>query len=171
MRAFVYVLLAYVLIGIESPLLQKADIAYYAPDLGVCIAVYVGLHLPTISGMIAVFMSGVLVDGFAMGSPLGTHVEVLLIVFLAARAFSGKVALRTPVPIMVSCALASLVGSLLFFGLSAIFDRVFDSYSMLFRVMGPNALITAPFGPLVFYVFRRVDDVFSRRRRETLFFR
>ena len=62
--------------------------------------------------------------------------------------------------------LGSLLSSVLFFVLSAIFDRDFEQFDLIFRLAIPQALLTAPMGPIVSGLLSFIDDKFGLVERE-----
>jgi len=170
MRALVTILLVYVLLGIESPLLYQLSLSFYAPDLGLVAVMYLGMTWTTLPGVIATLLIGLLKDGFALGSPIGMYMHIAVVLFLVTRAVAAHLNLR-PVAISVFAAfLASLASSLMFLVLTLVFDRGFENYGLVFRMMGPQALVTAPFAPILFLLFERVDRLTVRRRSGSIFF-
>ncbi len=167
-RGLAVFMLTYLMLSIESPLLVDLHLSYFAPDLAVIVVVWVALHMNTVSGSITCFLLGFLKDGFVMGVPVGMHMEIFVIIFFLVRYFAGKVLVRGLPTLMITVFVISLLASCLFALLSLLFDRNFTDYGLVFRLLVPVALVTAPFAPGVFYVLDRADGVFNRQR-DTLF--
>ncbi len=169
MRGIVTVLVVYLLLAIESPLLDKLSLAFYAPDFALIVVLHLAISAGTIGGVLTTLAVGLLKDGFALGSPIGLYTEVLVVVFLIARVVGRRLRLNALLPSMLATFVASLVSSLLFLVLTMIFDRAFENYGLVLKMMGPQAFVTAPFAPLILLLMERVDQL-TVRRRGTLFF-
>ena len=110
-------------------------------------------------------------DGFAMDAPVGIHAEVFVILFMLAHRLQGKVNVQGTLPAMIVGFLASVTAHMVFFGLTGIFDQTYTGFSNMLPGMLPNALVTAPFAPIVFFLYSRSNAVLARKRRENVFFR
>jgi len=156
-RVLLYVLLGYVLLSLESPLLTSFHVRMYAPDPALAIVVFAACAMDFVPGMALAALLGLLKDGFAAGVPIGMHVEIFALVFLACYALSRRMDYRNVVLMTLVVAVASLVASTLFFALSAIFDRDFEEFDLVFRLAIPQAVITSPMGPIVAGLLAWVD--------------
>lgn len=170
MRALVTILLVYVLLSIESPLLYQLSLSFYAPDLALVVLLYMGMTWSTVPGVIAALVIGLLKDGFALGSPIGMYTHIAVVLFLSARAVAAQLNLRPVVISVFAAFLASLLSSLVFLVLTLVFDRSFEQYGLVFKMMGPQALVTAPFAPVLFLLLERIDRLTLRRRSGSIFF-
>jgi rod shape-determining protein MreD len=170
MRALIVILLTYLVVGLESPLLHRLEVSLYAPNLALIAVIFAAWAMPGLDGLIAAFVIGLLHDGFAMGAPVGMHTEISVLVFLALRFPARRMSLQSPIPLMALTVIASVISSALFFLLSAIFDRQFGSFGLIFSVMVPNALVTAPFAPLLFPLYSWASERFAPRRGRELYF-
>ena len=162
-RSLAVILIAYLLLGLESPLLHQLHISLLAPDVTLVIAVWLGLHFPPVAGCLTSLAIGFLKDGFVSTVPVGMHAEIFVTVFFFARLMAGRVLVRGVVTLMLTAALASMAATLLYVLFSLLFDRAFSAYAMVFRLLLPSALVTAPFAPIVFFLLDRVDRVLHRR--------
>lgn len=168
-RGLAILMACYLLLAIESPLLQHLRLSFFAPDLALIAVVWAALRMNTVSGVLTCFCIGYLKDGFVMGTPVGMHMEIFVVVFFVMRYFAGKLLVRGVVTLMVTAALATVLACMLFMLLSLLFDRTFDSYGLVWRLTLPVALLTAPFAPVVFFALDRIDGMFHRKGRDTLF--
>ena len=167
MRNLTIFLIAFLLLACESPLLGRVQAEAFAPDLALIVVLYVGLTSRLEAGLILALALGLLKDGFALGSPIGMHMEVLTIVFLVTYRLSRRLALRSPLGVALLTIVFSLGSGVLELILSLVFDREFgvgarDSQLML-RAMLPQALLSAPFGPILFWLLGRVDRLITRQ--------
>jgi rod shape-determining protein MreD len=141
--------LGYVLTALESPLLHSLHVGMYAPHLTLGIVLYLALTAPPATGAVAVFLLGLMRDGFSGGGLIGMHSEIYLLVYLLALLLSKRLDYRPSIMFMLVTGAASLLASGVFFVLSAIFDQLFDQFDLVLRLMVPQALIAAPFGAVV----------------------
>ena len=170
MRVLLILALTYLMLGLESPLLHQLNLSLYAPDLAVLVVVWLALNVEGLTGALAAFAIGLLKDGFALGSPVGMFTEISVLVYYSFHFLAHKVTLRGVATQMILAVLGVLLAGVLFLALTAIFDRGFDSYGSILSMIVPQALITAPFAPMVFWLCGFSDTVFSRRRKDNVFF-
>lgn len=165
---FVFLLvLGYLLFSLESPFLHSLHISLYAPELALGLVLFASVTLSLPGAAIFAFLLGLLKDGFCGGGMLGLHSEIFVIVCLAGRLLSKRLDFRHPLVFLVVTAVASALSSSLFFVFSAVFDQSFDQYGLVARMLLPQALISAPFGPVVAFlaglVTRGVEKAFPVR--------
>ena len=157
------IMAVFLMLALESPLLMHLELSFFAPDLALIAVVWIALHFGSVSGAITCAMIGFLKDGFVMGTPVGMHMAIYAVLFQVLRYIAGKFQVRSIVTVIVTVTLASMLSTSLFALLSLIFDKTFDNYQLVFRLMVPLALVTAPFGPMVFYFMDRIDGLFNRK--------
>lgn len=172
MRAVTILLAAFLLMAFESPLLHRAALASYAPDLALVFVLYLGLTSRFQSGLLLAVGIGLIKDAFTLSTPVGMHMEILAVTFLVCFRVSRRLALRGPVGLVVLTAVFSVGASLLELVLSLVFDRGFGTgdrgVGLLLAAMLPQALVTAPFGPLLFWLLERLDQL-TTRKTESVF--
>ena len=167
MRNLTLFLVAFMLLAMESPLLGRIQAEAFAPDIALIVVLYVGLTSRFEAGILLALLLGLLKDGFALGSPVGMHMEILTIAFLVTYRLSRRLALRSPLGVALLTIVFSLGCGVLELILSLVFERDFgvgarDSQLML-KAMLPQALLTAPFGPMLFWLLGRVDRFITRQ--------
>ena len=167
MRGLVLVLATLLMCALESPFLYQASVAQYTPDLVLLVVMYVGLTSTFERGLGVVLLLGLMKDGFAMSSPLGMYMEISVLAFFVSYRLSRRLALRGPVAVMLIAVVFSLGASVLELGLSLIFDRSLGtgevSAGLLLHSMLPQALATAPFAPVIFWLFEKLDGLVTRK--------
>lgn len=168
-RALAVLMACYVILALESPLLQHLRLSFFAPDLPVIAVVWVAVNMNFASGAITCFFLGYLTDGFVMGAPIGMHMEIFVLVFMMIRYFAAKLRVRGVFTLIITTGMAAALACLLFAVLSLLFDPTFTDYGLVLRLTLPVALVTAPFAPAVFFVLDRVDRLFVRRSSDSLF--
>ncbi len=167
MRSIALLMVAFLVLAFESPLLTRVHLAPYAPDFALLFTLYVGFTSRLEAGLAVVVMLGLLKDAFALSTPVGMHTEILILAFLLSYRISRRLALRGPVGVVVLALLVSVGASLAELLLSLVFDRTFGAgprgVDLILRAMLPQALLTAPFGPLVFWIADRTDRLVTRK--------
>ncbi len=169
MKYGAWLLLTYLLLALESPLLGRADFQFYAPDVALLLALYLASRAELLPGLMCAFAAGLLKDGFSLAAPLGLFTEINVLTLLAARVLSRRVDLRSTVPLMATTAATSLVASALFLLLSAIFDRDFAGTDQVLMMTLPLALMTMLMMPVLSAVFDRLARMFERRSAASVF--
>jgi rod shape-determining protein MreD len=168
MRGFAFLLLAFLLLALESPLLHAAGAVRYAPDLALITVVYLGLSSPLGGGMATVLGVGLLRDAFTTGTPVGLFMEIAVIIFLICQRLARRLVVRGALGSMVVVAVFSVVSAILEILLSLLFVRTFTQGTSgpgaILLAMIPQALVTAPFAALLFWLFDRVDGLVTRKQ-------
>lgn len=158
MRTILIVFLGFAMLALESPLLYQLRLNLYAPDLALCVVVYLAMTRPLLYGALGAFVLGFFKDGFA-GSPMGMYMQILTTVFYLTHYAVERVTIRTWLQVMLLTFCASAVSSTVFFLLSVVFDRNFGDTQLVLKMLIPHALVTAPFAPIVFYILQRFDKL------------
>ncbi len=169
LRVLAYLLLGYLLLSLESPLLTSFHIRMYAPDPTLALVVFAAASFEFTLGVILAALLGLLKDAFSSGVPLGMYVEIYVILVLGCYALTRRLDYRNVVLITLVTLFASLLASLLFFVMSAIFDRDFEQFDLIFRMAIPQALITAPMGPIIAGMAHWLDEKILPSERDGLF--
>jgi rod shape-determining protein MreD len=167
-RSVGIILLTFLLLSVLSPFLQQASVIQsYTPDVVMLVVIYVGLTTKFEAGVGLALVLGLLKDGFAPSSPVGMYMEIAVLVFLIGSRLSRRLALRGPLLLMMITVIFSLGSSLIELLLGLVFDRSFGSATsgpwVILEAMLPHALITAPFAPLIFWLFDRLDGLTTRK--------
>ncbi|MCA9514848.1 MAG: rod shape-determining protein MreD [Myxococcales bacterium] len=167
MRNLAVVLLGFFLLALLSPLLYELGVARYVPDLVLCMTIYLGLTSSFGRGLGVALLLGLLKDGFSLGSPVGMYMEIGAIAYLVSFRLSRRLVLRGPVGAMLVSFVFSLGASIVELVLSLVFVRDFgDGESgpgLILVSMIPQALMTAPFGIIVFWLMDRLDALTTRK--------
>jgi len=169
LQVLLYVVVAYVLLSLESPLLTSFHVRMYAPDVALAVVVHAACAVEFLPGVILCAVLGLLKDGFSSGVPVGTHVEIYVLVFLCCFALTRRLDYRNVVLLTLVTFGASLVSSFLFFVFSAIFDRDFEEFDLVFRLALPQALITSPMGPIVAGLLAFLDRKLAGTEKDGVF--
>lgn len=172
MRSVALLLLAFLLMALESPLLAEVGIAAYVPDLALVVTIYLGLTTPFERGLALAAGVGLMHDAFALGAPVGLHMEIAVLTFLVSHRVSRHLVLRGPLGSMIIAFTFSIGATLVELVLSLIFVRSFTQGvggpGPLLTAMVPQALVTAPFGAVFFWLLDRLDG-FVTKRNESVF--
>lgn len=159
-----WLLTTFALLGVASPLLSRSELVFFAPDVALLAALYIGTASALVPGLLTVFAIGLLKDGFALAAPVGLYTEICVLAFLLGRSLAGRVDLRSTVPLMATAAAASLGATALFIALEMVFDRAFETPGEAARMALPLAMVTMLAAPVVFGAFDRLAMIFDRRR-------
>jgi len=165
MRSAVTLAVAYLLLILQSTVLELAPMRMATPSLGLLVVLHVGLSSKwTISSAAVVaFVTGYLFD-LVSGAPQGVHAFVFVLMAVCARLLTTRVAVQG----IVLGAATSFVASLLASALVVIVRAQVapeGGYGGL-RQAPVEALLTGIVGPFVLGLFRRIDGkVDSARSR------
>lgn len=168
LRYVLFLAVGYLCLSLESPLLTSFHVRMYAPDPTLAAVVYCAAAMNLVPGIVMAGLFGLVRDGFSSGVPLGMYVEIYSLIFLCCHALSRRIDYRSVLLITVVTMAASLLSSTLFFVFSAIFDRDFDQFDLVFRLALPQALISSPMGPIVGGVLGYLDGRFFQAEKEGL---
>ncbi len=167
MRGLAIILVTFVLLALESPLLHAADIQPYAPDLTLIVCIYLGLTTTFERGVGLALVLGLLHDGFATGGTVGMHMELAVLAFIVSFRLSRRLVLRGPLGSMLVTLVFSLGASIIELVLSLMFVRTFTEGTggpgLVLSTMVPQALVTAPFGAILFWLYDRLDGLVTRK--------
>ena len=168
MRSVAILMLAFLALAFESPLLHRVSVSPYAPDIAMIIVLYVGLTTDYLPGIVIAVCVGLIKDAFSMSVPVGLYMETMLIAFLLTQRLSQRLSVRGPVGVVTLTGIFCVGCSLVEIVLSLIFDQAFGvargGTGAAFSAMLPQALITAPFGPVIFWLLERVDGFITQPR-------
>ena len=163
MRSAITLTIAYLLLILQSTVLELAPVHMAAPSLGLLVVLHVGLSPKwTLSSAAVVsFVTGYLFD-LVSGAPQGVHAFVFVLMSLCARALTTRVAVQG----IVLGAATSFVTSLLASALIVIVRAQVapeGGYGGL-RQAPIEALLTGFAGPFVLGLFRRIDGKVDNAR-------
>jgi rod shape-determining protein MreD len=165
MRSAVTLTVAYLLLILQSTVLELAPVHMVTPSLGLLVVLHVGLSSKwTISSAAVVsFVTGYLFD-LVSGAPQGVHAFVFVLMALFARLLTTRVAVQGIVLSAATSFVASLLASLLIVLVRAQVAPE-GGYGGL-RQAPLEALFTGFVGPIVLGLFRHIDGkVDSARSR------
>jgi rod shape-determining protein MreD len=156
MRSIVTLVFAYLLLILQSTVLELAPVRMAAPSLGLLVVLHVGLSpkWSVSSAAVVSFVTGYLLD-LVSGAPQGVHSFVFVLMGLFARALATRVAVAGVVLPAATSFVASLLSALLVVILRAQISPE-GGYGGL-RQAPLEALLTGFFGPIVLGVLRRID--------------
>jgi rod shape-determining protein MreD len=155
-RSLLTLLVAYLLLILQSTVLELAPLRMAAPSLGLLVVLYVGgaPKWSISSASIVAFCTGYLLD-LVSGAPQGVHALVFILIVVMARALSTRIVVQGIVLSAATSFVASLLGAVLVVIVRA---RVAPEggYGGL-RGAPLEALLTAFAGPIVLGLLRRID--------------
>jgi len=156
MRSAATLLVAYLLLILQSTVLELAPVHMAVPSFGLLVVLHVGLSpkWTLSSSAVIAFATGYLFD-LVSGAPQGVHAFVFTLMALFARALTRRVAVNGIVLGAATSFVASLLASFLIVVVRAQVAPE-GGYGGL-RQAPLEAVLTGIFGPLVLSLFRRLD--------------
>ena len=156
MRSAITLIVAYLLLILQSTVLELAPVRMAAPSLGLLVVMHVGLSnkWSISSAALVAFATGYLLD-LVSGAPQGVHALVFVLMAIFARALSVRVAVTGIVMAAAASFVASLLAALLIVIVRAQVAPE-GGYGGL-RQAPLEALLTAFAGPFVLGLLRRID--------------
>ena len=147
---------AYLLLILQSTVLELAPIRMAAPSLGLLVVLYVGISpkWAISSASIVALCTGYLLD-LVSGAPQGVHALVFILIAVMGRALSTRVTVQGVVLGAAASFVASLLGAVLVVMVRAQVAPE-SGYSGL-RQAPLEALLTGICGPVVLGLLRRID--------------
>lgn len=141
------------LLGAFVPMLQGVAAyflpARWVPDLGLLLVVALGLCWRTVGGGMALSCAIGFVADLLSGSLLGQHALLRMFAFGAARVGSQALNLRGPLPQAVFVAGLTVVNAGAFGALTAFFTPGPEMPWVVWRDVGPQALVNSIAAPIV----------------------
>ena len=163
MRSLLTLVVAYILLVLQSTVLELAPVRMAAPSLGLLVVLYVGVSgkWALSSASIVALCTGYLLD-LVSGAPQGVHALVFILVCIFARALSTRVAVQGIVLSAAVAFVASLLASVLVIIVRA---RVTPEGGYGGLKDAPlEALLTGVAGPIVMGLLRRIDGKLEATR-------
>ena len=163
MRSLATLVVAYLLLILQSTVQEIAPVRMAAPSLGLLVVLYVGISPKwTLSAAsIVALCTGYLLD-LVSGAPQGVHALVFILLAVAGRALSTRVAVQGIVLSAATSFVASLFGAALVVMVRA---QVAPESGYGGLRQGPlEALLTGVCGPPVLGLLRRIDGKFEAAR-------
>jgi rod shape-determining protein MreD len=156
MRSAITLIVAYLLLILQSTVLELAPVRMAAPSLGLLVVMHVGLSgkWSLSSAAVVAFVTGYLLD-LVSGAPQGVHALVFVLMSVFARMLSTRVAVTGVVLSAATSFVASLLAALLVVIVRAQVSPE-GGYGGL-RQAPLEALLTGFAGPVVLGLLRRID--------------
>jgi rod shape-determining protein MreD len=156
MRSLVTIVVAYLLLILQSTVLELAPVRMAAPSLGLLVVLHVGLSAKwsVSSAAVVSFITGYLLD-LVSGAPQGVHSLVFVLMVLFARALSTRVTVAGLVLPAATAFVASLLSAVMIVVVRAQVAPE-GGYGGL-RQAPLEALLTGFCGPIVLGLLRRID--------------
>ncbi len=163
MRSAITLVVAYLLLILQSTVLEMAPVHMAAPSLGLLVVMHVGLSnkWSISSASLVAFATGYLFD-LVSGAPQGVHAFVFVLMSLFARALAARVAVTGFVMSAAVSFVASLLAALLIVIVRAQVAPE-GGYGGL-RQAPVEALLTGFAGPIVLGLLRRIDGKITETR-------
>ena len=156
MRSIVTLVIAYLLLILQSTVQELAPVRMAAPSLGLIVVLYVGLSSKWAisSASVVALCTGYLLD-LVSGAPQGVHALVFVVVVVMARGLSTRVAVQGILLGAATSFVASFISAFLVVLVRAQVSPE-GGYGGL-RQAPLEALLTGICGPVVLGLLRRID--------------
>jgi rod shape-determining protein MreD len=156
MRSIITIFVSYLLLILQSTVLELAPVRMAAPSLGLLVVLHVGLSpkWSISSAAVVSFITGYLLD-LVSGAPQGVHSLVFVLMALFARALSTRVTVAGLVLPAAMAFVASLLSAVMIVVVRAQVAPE-GGYGGL-RQAPLEALLTGFCGPVVLGILRRID--------------
>jgi rod shape-determining protein MreD len=163
MRSAITLFVAYLLLILQSTVLELLPVRMAAPSLGLLVVMHVGVSgkWSVSSASVVAFATGYLLD-LVSGAPQGVHAFVFVLMALFARALSVRVAVTGIVMSAAVSFVASLLAALIVVIVRAQVAPE-GGYGGL-RQAPIEAVLTAIAGPFVLGLLRRIDGKIDTTR-------
>jgi rod shape-determining protein MreD len=163
MRSAATLTVAYLLLILQSTVLELAPVHMAVPSFGLLVVLHVGLSpkWTVSSAAVVAFVTGYLFD-LVSGAPQGVHAFVFTLMALFARALTTRVAVNGIVLGAATSFVASLLSAFLIVVVRATVAPE-GGWGGL-RQAPLEAVLTAIAGPFVLSLFRRLDGRVDRAR-------
>ena len=163
MRSAATLTVAYLLLILQSTVLELAPVRMAAPSLGLLVILHVGLSSKWAisSAAVVALATGYLLD-LVSGAPQGVHALVFIVMAVLARALSTRVAVQGIVLSAATSFVAALIAAALVVMVRAQVAPE-GGYGGL-RQVPLEALLTGAAGPLVLGLLRRIDGKLEATR-------
>ncbi len=171
MKFAIWTIATYLLLAVLSPVLGYLDAQLFAPDVALITALFVGSRSDLAPALLTGFATGLLKDGFALSAPVGTYTEINVLVVLLARLLHNRLDLVSAMPVMATTAATSMLATVAFLGLEAVFHRSFEAYAAVLATALPLALTTMLWAPAQFWMLQRAGRRFDQHPRSTMLLR
>jgi rod shape-determining protein MreD len=156
LRSAATLFVAYLLLILQSTVLELAPVSMVTPSLGLLVVLHVGLsaNWTVSSAAVVSFVTGYLFD-LVSGAPQGVHAFVYVLMSLFARGLSTRVVVQGIALSAATSFVATLIASLLIVIVRAQVSPE-GGYGGLRRAP-LEALLTGVVGPIVLGLLRRID--------------
>jgi cell shape-determining protein MreD len=165
----VFTLISYMLLGVVAPLLTEFELSFIAPDLAVGVLLATSAYFSNLRFVFFALILGTLMDGFYPLSPMGLHMERVVILAYATRTLTGLIPARSVSRRIMIGMLLCAISDFILFLLLAIFDQSFTAYGVIFRRMLPHAIVTGITVPVLDVIFKFAGRRLTFRK-ERIFF-
>lgn len=156
MRAAIIIVVSFLLLILQSTMLELVSVRAAAPSLGLLVVLYLGLSPKwnISSAAIVAFCAGYLLDLVA-GAPQGVYAFIFVWMALAARALSTRIAVQGIVLSAATAFVASLLTAVLVVVVRA---QLWPEAGYTGLRQAPfEALLTGVCAPLVLWMLRKID--------------
>jgi rod shape-determining protein MreD len=163
-RTFVYFLLGFVFLVLQTTLLPAMLPLHFKPDLLLILVVYLGLHEGYVRGGALSYLLGCLQDVFAAGYP-GLHGLALLCTFLAVRGASARLNTESSTLLLLLVSAGTLLQATLLLFALGFFAEAGALWVIILKGILPQLLLNLLAAALLLKAAAWLQRRFARRFR------
>ncbi|MDR1574580.1 MAG: rod shape-determining protein MreD [Treponema sp.] len=147
---------------LQSTLLRYIALYRAVPDLALCVVVYSACVNGAMTGQIAGFFSGLILD-FVSAAPLGLNALIRTLVGALAGLMKGTFFLNFFLPVVL-CAAATVVKALGLFLLHLLFSGAVPAYSLTAPTFWAELLLNSICAPFLFALLKRFKPLLGKEK-------
>jgi rod shape-determining protein MreD len=148
---------------LQSTLLSRLAVNRAVPDLALGILVFTAYQNGAMTGQLAGFCSGILLD-FLSAAPLGLNAFVRTLVGALAGRMNGTFFLDSFFLPMALCAGATVTKAVLYFVLHILFSGAIPSYALFESTLWIELAVNTVTAPLLFGFLRTFNTIFTGKK-------
>ncbi|MDR2435013.1 MAG: rod shape-determining protein MreD [Treponema sp.] len=145
---------------LQSTLLRYIALYRMVPDIALCVVVYSACVNGAMTGQVAGFFSGLILD-FISAAPLGLNAFIRTLVGALAGLMKGTFFLNFFLPVVL-CAAATVVKALGLFLLHLLFSGAVPAYSLIASAFWAELLLNSICAPFLFALLKRFKPLLGR---------
>jgi rod shape-determining protein MreD len=146
---------------LQITLLDVLALRWVNMEISLICVIYAGFHFDALRGGLMALMLGFFLDCLT-SAIFGLYTFLYVVIFYFSMTISGKVYSEKPVPIALFTGLCALLEGLVIVLLYR-FLLGAEIYYAIPRIFIPQAIVLGALSPLVFRLFRHIEDLFHAR--------
>ena len=169
MKGFAFIILFYIFLGIESPLMKIGGIEFLLPEISLIFVVYIAVNFEFIEGIITIFVIGLLKDGFFAEKVIGVNSEIFVIISLFLNMIKEKYSINQTGTLTLFTLGLIVVNNILLLIFSLLFNPDVSNYFDAIKLIPLQIIVTFPFALLFHSMLRKIDIRFFKPKGNIFF--